>query len=311
MHITLEELPLPDCNKFWESQKDLISAYEKLKVLCVTGGVPRYLELINRKLTAEENIRNLFFNKASALFDEFKKIFTDVYGKKSAVYKGIVEQLINGPMLQEDISNALEKSRSGDLSEYLNDLILGGFVARDFTWQPKTGKISNLSHYRLKDNYLRFALKYIQPNIPLIEKGRLENRSIKSLPAWDSIMGLQFENLVLNNHKRIIQLLNILEEDIIFDNPYFQRKTNRAPGCQIDYMIQTRHDTVYVCEIKFNRSEIGHSIIEEVKEKLARLRLPKHISKRPVLIHANGIKENVIDSLFFAKIINFSDLLSQ
>ncbi len=309
LHISLGELPLYDCNYFWDAQTENISAYEKLKLLAVTGGVPRYLELFNPSLTSEQNIQQLFFTKESTLSDEFTKIFADIYGNRSQLYRSIVEQLINAPMTQEALSIALQKAHGGDMSRYLEDLTLGGFVTRDYTWDIKTGKISNLSHYRLSDNYLRFSLKYILPNKALISKGRFEHRSIKSLPGWDGIMGLQFENLVLANHRRLIKQLNLLEEDIIFDNPYFQRKTKRIPACQIDYLIQTRHESVYVCEIKFHRKEIGSGIINEVKEKLSRLKVPKHISKRPVLIHVNGVTEYVRDSLYFSKIIDFGDLL--
>jgi len=309
LHITLKELPLEECNLFWRDNNELISAYEKLKFLAISGGVPRYLELLNPKRSSEENIRALFFSKSSALYNEFKKIFVDVFGKRSKLYQDIVEKLVNNFMTQDELTEALQLSRSGDLSDYLQDLVTGGFIERDYTWQVKTGKISNLSHYRLSDNYMRFALKYILPNMPLIEKGRFENRSLKTLPGWDSIMGLQFENLVLNNHKQVLKKLNILEQDVVFDNPYFQRKTNRSPGCQIDYMVQTRHDVVYLCEIKFSRNEIGNEIIHEVSRKLENLTLPKNISKRPVLIHVNGVTEQVRDGLFFADIIDFGDLL--
>src|SRR5260221_22523 len=46
LDLTLKELPLPDCVKFWGPHASRVSAYEKLKVLAVTGGVPLYLEHI-------------------------------------------------------------------------------------------------------------------------------------------------------------------------------------------------------------------------------------------------------------------------
>ena len=52
---------------------------------------------------------------------------------------------------------------------------------------------------------------------------------------------------------------------------FFQRKTTRQRGCQIDYMIQTKLNTLIVCEIKFSIKEVPFSIIEEVKTKLERL----------------------------------------
>jgi len=296
LHMTLKELPLSDCNKFWGDMGKNISSFEKLKMLSLTGGVPRYLELMNLKLTPEENIRLLCFNKNGPLFDEFKYIFN--------------EFLSEGSASREQISNNTSLNQSGDLTKYLTELEQGGFIVREHTWNIKTGEESKLSHYRLSDNYTRFYLKYIYPNRTIIEKGRFENTSMTSLPGWYGILALQFENLVLNNHKIITQLLGIKTEDIIMENPHFQRKTTRQAGCQIDYMIQTKHDTVFICEIKFNRCEIGNEIIKEVSEKMEKLKLPKHISRRPVLIHVNGVKDEIIDEQFFSKIIDFSEALN-
>lgn len=311
LHMTLHELPLSDCHKFWGDITNNISSYEKLKMLSLTGGVPRYLELMNPKLTAEENIRLLCFNKNGPLFDEFKYIFSDIYGKRGDIYQKIVEFLCSGASSREKISINTNLTLSGDLTKYLIELEQGGFIVREYTWNTKTGEESKLSHYRLCDNYTRFYLKYINPNKTLIEKGRFEKASLNSLPGWHSILALQFENLVLNNHKIITQLLGIKTEDIIMENPYFQRKTTRHAGCQIDYLIQTKHDTVYVCEIKFSRREIGSEIIKEMREKMIRLKLPKHISRRAVLIHIYGVKDDVIDEQFFSNIIDFGEILNE
>jgi hypothetical protein len=64
-----------------------------------------------------------------------------------------------------------------------------------------------------------------------------------------------------------------------------------------------------VCEIKFSKSEIGSSIIEEVEEKIARLEKPNGFSCRAVLIHVNGAKDSVINSGYFSKILDFGQLL--
>ena len=41
LRLTVEELLLKDCNQFWLQNSHNISAFEKFKVLSVTGGVPR------------------------------------------------------------------------------------------------------------------------------------------------------------------------------------------------------------------------------------------------------------------------------
>ncbi|MBS0622225.1 MAG: ATP-binding protein [Verrucomicrobia bacterium] len=305
LDIVLEELPLHECNAFWNAEEKRVSSFDKFKILSVTGGVPRYLEEIVPQQSAETNIGRLCFQKEGFLFSEFERIFSDLFSQRSATYKKIVERLADGPCDLKEIYSFLNRDKSGTISTYLDDLVAAGFVAHDYTWHMKTGLDSKLSHYRLKDNYLRFYLKYIQPNQKKIQRGGL-----KLLPQWQSIMGLQFENLVLNNRISLYQLLEIDSSDIINDNPFFQRKTKERPGCQIDYMIQSRFGTCYPCEIKFQSSPITTAIIPEIKQKLDNLAIPKHISMRPVLIHVNGVDPAVEESSFFTSIIDFTKLLA-
>ena len=65
--LTLEELPLPDCDWFWGKAAKNISSFEKLKLLAVTGGIPKYLEEIDPLISAEDNIRQLCFRKGGLL----------------------------------------------------------------------------------------------------------------------------------------------------------------------------------------------------------------------------------------------------
>jgi uncharacterized protein len=307
--IKLEELSLPECNQFWPA-KARISPYEKLKVLAVTGGVPRYLELLDHRVSAEGNIQRLLFSKNSVLLREFGFIFSDTFGTRSEIYRRIAQSLVEGSASLLDILAAAERSKTGDYSEYLEDMVRAGFLARDYTWKPETGELSKLSKYRLRDNFIRFYLRYVAPNQPRIESGFFENRSLASLPAWEGMLALQFENLVLNNSRGLIQRLGLPLEDVVFANPFFQRATRTRPGCQIDLAVQTRFNTIYAAEIKFSKLPVKRSILDEVEQKLSRLKLPRQFSVRPVLIHVNGVHRDVIDSRLFSHVIDFSELLT-
>lgn len=195
------------------------------------------------------------------------------------------------------------------MSEYLTELELAGFITRDFTWNIRSGVDSKLSRYRLCDNYLRFYLKYIDKNLSKINRNSFRFKSLPSLPEWNTIIALQFENLVLNNRLLVHQALNITLNDIVSENPFYQHKTHRNPGCQIDYLIQTKFNNLYVCEIKFSKNVVDSSVINEVQKKIDTLKLPKGYSCRPVLIHVNGVTEDVIDSDYFASLIDFSTYL--
>lgn len=303
--LTLEELPLRDCQQFWGKKSTLISAMEKLKVLAVVGGIPRYLEEIDVNRSAEDTIKKLCFTKGALLVDEFDRIFSSVFLRNSEVYKRIVKTLATGDKAFIQICKALNLEYSGRILEYLDELELSGFIKRDYTWHIKSGEDAKLSQYRLSDNYIRFYLKYIDRYKTKIERGSFNFKSLSAMPGWDSVIALQFENLVLNNRSYIWKILGVSSEDIISENPFFQHKTTKQQGCQIDYMIQTRFGSLYVCEIKFTKHVIGYKIIQEMQRKIERLKRPKGFSCRPILIHVNGVHPTVVEKDYFAEIIDF------
>ena len=95
----------------------------------------------------------------------------------------------------------------------------------------------------------------------------------------------------------------------MYSNHYLQTETKAKKGCQIDYLVQTKFNVLYVCEIKFSKNEIGSHVIDEVEEKIQRLKMPRGYSVRPVLVHVNGVSSGIIDRDYFASIIDFSALL--
>ncbi|MES2200099.1 MAG: ATP-binding protein [Chlamydiota bacterium] len=309
LKIHLRELSLLECSQLLEKIGFRGSVQEKFMVLSLTGGIPWYIEQINPKFMALENIHRLCFTPNGLFVDEFKSIFHDLFGKRSKNYRKIVEFLANGPADNTTIANNIHYASSGKLSEYLEELVLAGYVGREHTWSLKTGKESRNSRYRIRDNFLRFYLKYMLPNLSKIERDSFKNTSLLSIPSWESIMGLQFENLVINNRDLLLQELGIRPEEVVYDNPFFQKKVLKSQGCQIDYLIQTRFGNLFVCEIKFSRNPIATGVIEEMQTRLADLQAPRGYAKIPVLIHVNGVTPEIEESGFFSRIIDFGNFL--
>ena len=306
--IHLRELSLVECNQLLEKIGFRGSTQEKFMILSLTGGIPWYIEQINSKLTALENIRRLCFTPDGLLVDEFKNIFHDLFGKRTEIYGKIVNFLANGPADNSSIAENIHYVNSGQMSEYLENLVLAGYLGKEHTWSIKTGKESRISRYRIRDNFLRFYLKYMAPNLSKIERDTFRNISLYSIPSWETMMGLQFENLVLNNRDLILHALGVRPEEVVYDNPFFQKKGLHKQGCQIDYLVQTRFGNLFVLEVKFSRQPITLSI-EEMQTKLNALQTPRGTAKLPVLIHVNGVTPEVEESGFFSRIIDFDKLL--
>jgi uncharacterized protein len=308
----LGPLSLSECQQFWGRSATRISTTEKLRLLAVTGGVPRYLEELDPKKTAEQNIARLCFHPSGMLFHEFDSIFNDIFHRRAPNYREIVRALIDGAQGVDEISQKIGRERGGSLSQALLELVSAGFLAKDVS--PKlsngpttpTGHASRQWRYRLSDNYLRFYLKYVEPHRDQIARGRFKTAALEQLDQWDTMMALPFENLVMENLDAIFKQLRIPRQTVLYAGPYRQSKTQRQQGCQIDLLIQTKR-SIYLCEIKFRR-QINSSVIQEVDRKVAALKLPKAQSIRTVLIYDGELAPSIEEEPAFDFLIPASEL---
>jgi len=154
---------------------------------------------------------------------------------------------------------------------------------------------------------LRFYLRYIEPVRHTVEQGLYEDVDLESLIEWDVIMGFQFENLVLNNLRSVCKALSINMNTVLSASPYFQRQTRVQEACQIDLLIQTRH-TLHVCEIRF-RKHIRKDVVQDVRDRIRKLKAPRELSVRPVLIYAGELAGGVVEEGYFDRCVSFANLL--
>lgn len=309
MQIDLGPLSLPECGQFLQRVGFKGSPYEIYEILSITGGIPWYLEKIDPGEMADANLKRLCFTKGGVLVGEFDRIFNDLFNGHGKIYKEIIQALGDGAKTLENLRLSLDYPRSGTFSGLLQDLITCGFVTRHYQWSLKTGRMSKQSLYRLSDCYLRFYIKFIEPNRLKIEQGSYQDLSISQLPGWESMMGIQVESLLLQNRHLLLKSLGINAADIRNDNPYIQKQTTRHKGCQIDYLIQTESQNLFVCEFKFKRRDIGPEIIESIQDKIARFSYPKGFGVAPVLFHLGDVSDRVIEKKYFYRTINIADFL--
>lgn len=307
----LPELKLSDCVSFWGDAAARLAPREILDVLSVTGGVPRYLEEIDPGLDANENIRRLCFMKSGVLYTDFDAIFNPLFGEDNELRRRILRLLGDGPLAGTEIAARLGVVRNGHLSEILRALCEGGFISDDSGLNPETGKPCRLARYRLRDNYTRFYLKYVEPHKKEIEAGTYRYAALENLPGWNSILGLQFENLVVNNAMDLVPFLHLGQAIVESAAPYRNSRKGRdgkSEGCQVDLLVQTAR-TAYVVEIK-RRREITSEIEVEVERKIRQLPLRSGMSVRPVLVYDGELAPSVEGTGFFDAIVPFRRLLN-
>ena len=276
-------------------------------VLSVTGGIPKYLQEMNPRLSADENIRRMCFLPEGYLFNDFDSIFSDVFGEGVAAKRRILNILADGPASVSDLAKAMSIEPNGHISEDLSDLVVAGFVAAGAGLNPVTGAKVREVRYRLCDNYTRFYLKFILPRQEAIKQGLYRFANLESLPGWNSMLGLQFENLVVNNVATLCKEIGLGRKLVTSAAPYSRRKSASCPGLQIDLLVQTPK-SVYVVEVK-RCNKIEPSIEREIKEKVSRLGIGPEKSVRTVLVYDGKLSPEVEENGFIDYLIPFDNLV--
>jgi AAA+ ATPase superfamily predicted ATPase len=307
--ISLEAFSITESAEFLRALGMQLSHYDMYKLLSVVGGIPWYVEQFNPGTTADSNIKQLAFEKNGLLVTEFDRIFHDLFNGKGATYKRILDSLKDGERTLSEIRQSIEFAHSGTLSVMMGHLIVAGFVVKQHLWSFKTGKPLKQSLYRISDPYMRFYLKVIEPNLGAIAEGGFDQVPLSTMPGFDTHMGLQLESLLLQNRRLLLKKLGISPVDVVCGGPYRQTKTTTQQGCQIDYLIQTKTNNLFICEFKFKRREISSEIIAEMQDKISRLNAPKGFAKVAVLFHLSGVAPSVATSPYFYRIVDIADFL--
>ena len=309
LDLEVRELPLGEAVQVVGPAAARLSSTEKLDILSVVGGIPRYLEELTTESGANENIRAMAFRPKSILRTDFDEMFQDVITRQPTMCAKIIRLLVDDSMSAAKIATALDIDRNGNVNKALQQLEEAGLVSCDEGKNPETGGILREKHYRLKDNYCRFYLKYIEPEKDIIDKGQYELGSLDQLEGWNSVKGLAFENLVVNNSAMLRSLLGIGKATITSVAPY-RRSGSRdgtRSGLQVDLLLQTRR-TAYLIEVK-RKLEIGREVIGEMEEKVRLLPRRRGVSVRTALIYEGHLAPIVEADGYFDAIIPFRLLL--
>lgn len=127
----------------------------------VFGGIPYYLDMLDKTLPFDVNVDKLFFAQGAPLFHEFDFLFRSLFNE-SAIYKNTVEILASRlkGMTRQDILSALKIKNGGSLTEVLDNLIKCDFI-RKYT---AIGKTEREAVFQLTDLFSLFYLRFSTDN---------------------------------------------------------------------------------------------------------------------------------------------------
>lgn len=163
--LPVEPLPFAALTDFFPHY----TASERVATYAVLGGVPAYLEQFDPEQSLSANIRRHLFRRTGMFRSEPELLINDLV-RETRNYEATLRAVATGARTPADITK-VTGLLSSNLAPYLRRLIELGLVARRIpAIIPQDQRQSTTrSRYHLRDPYLRFYFRFIEPNLELIE----------------------------------------------------------------------------------------------------------------------------------------------
>ncbi len=164
------------------------------KAICygITGGVARYLSMIDPSKSIDENIVRLFFRTDGYLYDETRNLLTQEF-TDIAIVNNIIEQIASGENTLNTIAGKIGEKEPTVLYS-LDKLINVGLIEKKKCITDEKNK--KKTQYVLKDYMFKFWYEFIPKATSVIEMGQGELYYQKAVkPVLHSFMGAVFEDM--------------------------------------------------------------------------------------------------------------------
>ena len=242
--IWLEPFTLAECEEYYRVNGHVLSRAQMIEIYMVFGGIPYYLDLLDRRCGLVQNIDNLCFSRSGELTSEFDELYHSLF-RKADHHVAIVRTLgtkAKGLDMQE-ISNATGIAKGGTLTSLLDELEASGFIRRYAPFEKKRRG----SLYQLVDPFSLFYLKFMDKRAP--SDFWSKNHQTSRVNAW---RGYAFELVCLLHERQIRQALGIAA---VSADVCSWRSQDSDPGAQVDLVIDRADGIINLCELKWSQGE--------------------------------------------------------
>jgi hypothetical protein len=248
----LEPLHFKDARLFFPS----FTPEDQVRAYAIYGGTPAYLTTIIPDMSLHENILNNILTRGSYLYDEVRFILQQEL-REPRNYFAILQAIAAGKTRLNEIKLATGLDGA---TAYLDTLQQLHLVEREVPVTEKQPHKSRRGLYRLKDHYLRFWFRFVNPNRSQLEQGGarviLENRL---LPELDHFTSLAFEEICKQYFLRQ-SLLGKLSFPPIAMGRWWNNKE------EIDLVVMNDLEAMLV-ECKWSKQPVGTNILTSLERK--------------------------------------------
>lgn len=299
--IHVAPFTLHECEEFYRSRGVKWSRYDIAQSYMVIGGIPYYMDYVDKGMSLDQAVNALFFDERSRLEGEYDRLFASVFSKPEEM-KSIIEtmSLRHSGWTRQEILEKTGLADNGSFSKMLKALVASDFATR---YTPFEG---GEEHYKLTDPFCWFWLHFVRKRKRLAPDFWKGDAS-QSVVTW---RGIAFEELCWNHWRQIKRALGI--DGVTTElSAWTRRGDDETNGVQIDMLIRRNDHILNMCEMKFYNEEFVvdkayHKVLVH-RENLLQKVLPKRMVVHPTLVTTEGLCYNEYSGIF-QKVVLLDDL---
>jgi uncharacterized protein len=178
----LEPLGPPEALAFFDGW----GVAERLASYAILGGMPAYLNRFSTRRTVRENVLAEILRPEGYLFDEVAFLLRSELSQP-ATYNSILRAVSGGEARVGEVALSVGVD-STTANKYLSVLRELGLVERQVPLTDPDPLRSRRGTYRIRDRFLAFHARHVQPHLSLIEAGR-------GAKVWDQHVEPDLERL--------------------------------------------------------------------------------------------------------------------
>ena len=258
--IRLVPFTLGETERYLQQKNINLDRYQLLQLYMVFGGIPHYLNAIERGKSAVQNIDKSCFSKDGVLANEFNNLYAALFNspeKHVQIIKALAQK--NKGLTRGELLKTSKLLTGGGITILLNELIESGFIEKIYPFE----KQEKNALFRLSDGFSLFYLKFMQNHKNGGKIGWLDSR------AYQSWCGYAFENICVAHTEQIRKALQIAGV-LSTESSWYKPGTATEDGAQIDLLIDRADNCINICEMKFSTTPftIDKKYAESLRERM-------------------------------------------
>lgn len=304
--IHLAPFTLSECEEFYKKRGIKWSRYDIVQSYMVMGGIPYYMNYVDKGMSLDQAVNALFFDDRARLQGEYDRLFASVFGNPNEM-KSIIEVMgkRHSGWTRKEIVEMTGLHDNGTLSKMLRALVASDFAVSYVPFGIKNKE----EHFKLTDHFCWFWLHFVKDRKRLTERFWQGDAS-QAIVSW---RGVAFEEVCWSHWRQIKRALGI--DGVVTElSAWTKFSEDESCGTQIDMLIKRNDHIVNMCEMKFYNTDFSvdksyHKILVHRENMLQKV-LPKRTVVHPTLVTTEGLEYNEYCGIF-QKVVTLDDLFQK